>query len=375
MVDVAAIQTPKRSWPESLCYRTFFVLVCLLLALAASAHGKARVEGDWIVVEGEGNTLETVARDVGNEKVFSFDEETGYALSARSLRVVGELAIGGEATTGSLFRFVNSLEFDVGQCGQARIQVVSSDGGQPRLQVENARIATLRTDEGNDACKSEGNPIEVKAGRFILRSSTVTGNFVVRVAGGEVEIADASVTTSNHAGVSLAGLRAKESQISGLRSLDHQIYGMEVGPLEGPLTLVDCLIRGGGADFHVRGRAALTALDCDFDSIRFAGQEGSVRRQWTVTVRTPGAGCRVEAESEKGAGAPERVEATADSSGTARLALTEYTARADGFDYLRRGENDSTPHRLTVLSPDGQTALGRLGNYRVLTRGQEVRLP
>jgi hypothetical protein len=187
--------------------------------------------------------------------------------------------------------------------------------------------------------------------------------------------------------------------------LDHKIYGMEVGQVGNlslssgsvgqvaelslppstagqvanlsydPLILNECTIRGGGADLHVRGQSAIVARDCDFDSIRFAGDGGSVRRQWTVAVRTPTAGCRVAAESEKGAAAPERVEAAADTLGVARLVLTEYVARPGGLDYLRRGQNDSTPHRLTVYSGDGKTVLGEIRNYRVLARGQEVRIP
>ena len=151
--------------------------------------------------------------------------------------------------------------------------------------------------------------------------------------------------------------------------------GQVGNPSKAPLTLDECTLRGGGADLHVRGKTEMLARDCDFDSIRFAGEGGSVRRQWTVVVRTPAPRCRVVAESEKGVGAPERIEATADTSGVARLVLTEYVARPGGLDYLRRGQNDSTPHRLTAFSEDGKTVVGRLGNYRVLAKGQEVRLP
>jgi hypothetical protein len=331
------------------------------------------VDGDWIVVEGKGNTLASIAADLKDAKAFSYEEDTGFAVAAKSMRVAGELTIGGERTTGSLFRHANSLEFDVGQCGQARIVLPASGDGAPRLIVRNARIATLHTEQGNDACNAEGNLIDVAGGALALTSSVVTGNFVVRVGKGAVVAVDSTIASSNHAGLSVAELDSSKAHLAGLQLLDHQIYGMEVGPVAGPLVLESCTIRGGGADLHVRGRTELIARDCDFDSVRFAGAGGSVKRQWTVTVRTGRPGARVAAESEKGAALRERVEAKADASGVARLVLTEYEARP-GRDYLKRGENDSTPHRIAVVAPDGKAA-GSISNYRVLARGQEVRIP
>ena len=349
---------------------------------ASAAFAGARVEGDWIVVSGKGNTLETVAREVGDKAILSFDPETGSATSARSLRIAGELLIGGARTSGTLSRFAGSLDFDVGQCGQARIVLAGSSDSPARLIVENARIATLRTDEGNDACKNEGNVIEAATGSFVLRHSEVSGNFLLRAGGGAVEIENSLIGTSNHTGASLSGASTARARMARLRSLDHKMYGMEIGPAEDVsgssptlLMLEECTIRGGGADLHVRGRTEAVARDCDFDSIRFAGEGGSVRRQWTVVVRTSAPGFRVVAESETGAARAERIEATADGSGTARLVLTEYTAQPGGLDYLQRGRNDSTPHRLTVYSADGKTIVGRLGHYRVFARGQEVRIP
>jgi hypothetical protein len=361
----------------------WLALVALGMAwFGGVAFGGARVEGDWIVVSGKGNTLETVARDVGDKAILSFDPETGSATSARSLRILGELTIGGARTSGTLSRFANSLEFDVGKCGQARILLAQSADVPTSLVIENARIATVRTDEGNDACKNEGNVIEAAAGSFVLRNSEVSGNFLLRASGAAVEIENSLIGTSNHTGVSLSGAGTSRARIARLRSLDHRIYGMEIGPVgeapapsKSPLALEECTIRGGGADLHVRGRTAVVARNCDFDSVRFAGEGGSVRRQWTVIARTSAPGCRMVAENEKGAAISERVEATADTSGVARLVLTEYTAQSGGLDYLQRGRNDSTPHRLTVYSADGKTILGRLDNYRVFARGQEVRIP
>jgi hypothetical protein len=365
--------------------RHFLVALISSFILHPSSFAGARLDGDWIVVTGKGNTLESVARDVGNPAILSFEPETGAATSARSWRIAGELTVGGAATSGSLYRYVNSLEFDVGKCGQARIALVppSETGWQPILRVENSRIATVRTDEGNDACKSEGNIIEVAAGMLILRRANISGNFIVRMSGnGAVEAEDSLIATSNHIGMSIGGTGGTgilPVKISRLRLLDHKIYGMEVGQAgslsKDPLLLNECTIRGGGADLHVRGKTEIIARDCDFDSIRFAGDGGSVKRQWTVAVRTPAAACRVVAESEKGVGVTEHIEATADTSGVARLVLTEYIARPGGLDYLRPGQNDSTPHRLTVYAPDGKAVLGRVNNYRVLARGQEVRIP
>lgn len=355
-------------------------LIAFALAFLASstlAEAGAKLDGDWIVVEGKDNTLQSVAGDINDEDILQFDEETGYGLAARSIRILGDLTIGGPETTGSIFRHVASLEFDIGQVGQARIQLgpPASGGPAPRLVVENARLATLHTDKGNDACNAEGNLIDVNGGLLSLQSSTITGNFVVRLNGGILEAADTIISTSNHAGLSVAKIAASKSALTDFRSLDHKLYGIEVGPIEGALQLADCTIRGGGADLHVRGRTELVARDCDFDSVRFAGQGGSVKRQWTVTVHTGTPGARVVAESESGAGLPEKVEATADDKGVARIVLTEFTAKSDGADYLRPGKNDSTPHRLTVYAPDGDKVLGTIRSYRVLTRGQEVRLP
>jgi hypothetical protein len=360
---------------RSLHPSSFLLPAIAFVLVSATAFGTARLDGDWIVVEGSSNTLASVARDLADPKVLSYDTETGYATAARSIRITGGLAIGGPATTGSLFRHVDSLEFDVGQCGQARIQLAPAGDEPPRLSIENSRIATLRTDEGNDACQAEGNLIQVGGGRLSLRSSTITGNFVLQVNGGAVELLDSSITTSNHAGLNIAAIDSGGSRIAGLDVLDHQIYGIELGPFKRALTLADCTIRGGGADLHVRGRTELVARDCDFDSIRFAGQGGRVKRQWTVKVRTPAPGCRVVAESESGAALTEKVEATSDKTGLARLVLTEFVARPGGLDYLRKGKNDSTPHRLTVYAAGGDTVLGQIRNYRVFTRGQEIHIP
>jgi hypothetical protein len=343
----------------------------LLLLAPGYSLGKATLRGDWIVIEGRGNTPETVARDLGRPDLFRYDPFLGTAVSARNLRVAGEFRIGDEQAWDGLLRYSTVLEMDVAQCGRARIEVVRTPEQVGELRLERGKIATVHDVKGKDNCAT-ANQLDV-AGRLVMRHSAITGNVDGQFRqGAEVDMAHSSLTITQSTGLALDGVQAPHVRVRHSEFLDNSLYGLSVAQGKGCLEFHRTVFRGLVADIFNRGQADVALIDCDFKTIRFAASTGSVACRWTVTWRLPKPHLRVVAESEPGAGRPERVAGLADGNGICRLVLTEFVA-VPGAPQRQPGVNNSTPHRITVY--EGSQPLYQLANYYVIMADQEVTLP
>lgn len=346
-------------------------LFLLLLLAPGGSLGKATLQGEWIVIEGPGNTPETVARDLGRPDLFRYDPFLGTAVSARNLRVAGEFQIGNEREWDGLLRYSTVLEMDVAQCGQARIDVVRTPEQIGELRLERGKIATVHDLKEEDQCAT-ANQLRV-AGRLIMRNSAITGNVDGQFRpGAEVDIAHSSFTITQSTGLDLDGVQAPRLRVRHSEFLDNSLYGLSVARVKGDLEFHRTVFRGLVADIFNRGQADVALIDCDFKTIRFAASTGSVACRWTVTCRLPQPHLRVVAESEPGAGRPERGTGLADGNGVCRLILTEFVA-VPGATQRQPGVNNSTPHRITVY--EGDHPLYQLANYYVIMADQEVTLP
>lgn len=348
-------------------------LVSSLLLLLASGYslGKATLQGEWIVIEGPGNTPETVARDLGRPDLFRYDPLLGLAVSARNLRVAGEFQIGEAKEWDGLLRYGTVLEMDVAQCGRACIEVVRNPERVGELRLERGKIATVHEVKGKDNCAT-ANQLNVR-GRLIMRDSAITGNVDGQFQqGAEVDIADSSFTITQSAGLALDGVQAPHVRVRNSEFLDNSLYGLSVAQVKGSLAFRRTVFRGLVADIFNRGQADVSLIDCDFKTIRFATSTGTVACRWTVTWRLPQPCLRVVAESEAGAGRPERIVGLADGRGLCRLVLTEFVA-VPGATQRQPGVNNSTPHRITIY--EGTRPLFQLSNYYVIMADQEVTLP
>ena len=343
----------------------------LVLLLPGPGLGKATLQGEWIVIEGPGNTLETVARDLGQPDLFRYDPFLGAAVAARNLRVAGEFRIGDEAAWDGLLRYTEVLEMDVAQCGQARIEVVRTPTQVGQLRLERGKISTIHNVNEEDDC-AVANQLDV-AGRLVLRHSTITGNIDGQFHDqAEADIAASSLSITPSTGLALDRVQADRMAIRDSEFLDNSLYGLSVADAEGPLTFRNTVFRGLVADVFHRGRADLALLDCDFKTLGFAAPTGTIACRWTVTFHLPQAGLRVVAESAAGAGKPEQVNGETDAEGMCRLALTEFVA-TPGATSRQPGMNNSTPHIITVY--DGSRPLYRIDNYYVIMADQEVTWP
>jgi hypothetical protein len=355
------------SWAGRWLYLVL-ALPLLLLLTPGYSLGKATLQKEWIVIEGRGNTPETVARDLGRPDLFRYDPFLGTAVAARNLRVAGEFQIGDADEWDGLLRYTQVLEMDVAQCGRARIEVVRTPAGVGELRLERGKIATVHDVKKKDNCAT-ANQLDV-AGRLIMRRSDITGNVDGQFRGeAEVDITDSSLSITQSTGMALDGVSAKRVTIRDSEFLDNALYGLSVADTDGPLEFRNAVFRGLVADVFNRGRADVSLIDCDFKTLKLAGTTGTVACRWTVTFHLPKPGLRVVAESEEGTGRPERMEGVADAKGMCRLVLTEFVA-LPGATQRQPGVNNSTPHVVTVY--DGPRPLYQLANYHVIMVGQEV---
>jgi len=345
------------------------VIATLLLswALAAPAGARAYLSGDRIVIQGAPNTPATVARDIRNKQLFEYEPALGTIVCGRNLDIGGELTVGGEHESEGLFEYDNVFEMDVAKCGQARIDV--RRGGV--LRLISTKLVAIHDEKAQDNC-SEANVLAV-AGQLLLRDSAISAGLDGQYTGGaHLDLLHSRLAYTRSSGLALSGLRGAEVNIVDTNSVDNALYGLSVGDIAGPLRLVRAVLRGLAADVFNRGRAAVSLEDCDYKTIEFGGPAGSVATRWRVTVKAGQPGLKVVAQSEPGAGRPERVEGVTGKGGACELLLTEYVALPPDLVTRQDGRNNATPHEIAVYAPDG-ALLHKLTNYHVFMPDQEVR--
>ncbi len=334
---------------------------------AAPACARAYISGDRIVVEGRGNTAATVARDVGNERLFEYQPALGTIVCGRNLDIRGELTVGAEAESEGLFEYDSVFEMDVAKCGRARIDV--GKGGV--LRLVRTKLVAIHDEAADDDC-AEANVIAV-TGRLVLKDSAISAGLDGQYSdGARLDLLSSRLAYTRSSGLALSGLRGADVSIVDTNSVDNALYGLSAGDIVGPLRVVRAVLRGLAADVFNLGRADLSLEDCDYKTIEFGAADGAVRVQWRVAVKAGSPGLKVVAQSMPGAGRPERVEGVTGKDGTCQLLLTEYVALPSDLNTRKDRRNNATPHEITVYGPGGALR-HRLTNYHVFMPDQEVR--
>ena len=348
-------------------------LVVLLLSLPVPAWAKATLDGNWVVVDGPGNTLASLARDIGDPAVVSFEPAVGLGTLTRSLRVRGELTIGSRGSWDGLLKHSTILQLDVTKCGQARIEVDRGPQGVGVLRLVRARLESVHRTRDLDECKDPN--VLTTRGKLILDHSTITanidGHFLPEA---EVRLAGSTFSLTRSTGLWFEGLDAALVRVADSFSLDNALYGLRLEGIRGPLTIRNSVFRGLRSDVCLSGPADLTLVDCDFQTASISAPQARLVRRWTVTVHTPQPGLVVEARSAEGTGRSEVVRGRADPKGVCRLALAEYELAKDAPE-PRAGLNKYTPHGLTIYDPQGAVPQCEVANLYVFMPGQEVRVP
>ena len=335
------------------------VILALTLPGGLGQRAGAYYSRGAITVSGDA-TLLSVAQQIGDKRVFSYDPVERRAVCNANLTVRGTLRIGGPKREDR-----EVLEFATQVCGDRDLQV--APGG--KLILDHAELATVDRFVKGGVCQ-KGYALHVK-GSWVCRDSEV-----LYVSGASSDFlmgrSTADIRDSLFSGGDSYSFSFRQVDGKGIRLVDSTFeckgrYGVIVlGRQERgePLVLDRCVFSDDIqiADVHVLGRhAEVILLDCDFnrDRITFAPaqQGGEVHVKWRLLVQvqdegTPVAGKEVRAESVEACGRREVVTATTDERGQCWLTLTEFVATA-GAPRFRQGTNDSTPHRILL---DGQWA-------------------
>jgi len=347
------------------------VLIALALALAAGgAFGEAYLRNDRIVVEGKGNSLASVARDMADPEIFSFDPERNVALANRNLLIKGSLLIGSEEADGGAVSSVQLLEMNVSRCGVVRIEVASSLGEVGELHLRRTKLVAIH--ETDDKC-SDPNLLIVR-GKLLAHDSEISGNIECVVEpGASVQLFGSTLSYNQNAALTCELLEGQRLDVFNCVFIDNANYGIRLGSCPEPLEIRDSVFRGLAADVFNAGRGELILTDCDFRTVKFGSLSGKVIRKWSVIVRVPEPGLHIVAQSAKGNPQREVVRGPSDENGVCRLDLTEYVAFPPRAQEFIEGVNNVTPHHISVYDKDRKTLLYEIENFHVFMKGQRVR--
>ena len=345
------------------------VLALLLTLILSPCSGKAYLQGDRVILDGQGNTLESVARDIADPEVFSFDRDRNAALANRNLTVRGTLLIGSEESADSSLSPFQILEMNISRCGAVRIEVAASPGEVGELHLNRAKLVTLH--ETDDQCKDPN--LLIVRGKLVAQDSEISGNIeCVIEPGAFVEMVGSSVSYTQNGALSCELGPGQHVRIQDSSFIDNANYGVRVGSCPDPLELRGCAFRGLSADVYNAGGGELLLTDCDFQTVKFASLSGKVRRKWSVRVEVPGSGLHVVARSAKGNPQHEIVRGVSDENGVCELPLTEYVAFPPKAQEFREGLNNVTPHVIFVYDRDERTLLYKAENFHVFMKRQRL---
>ncbi len=349
-----------------------FLSALLLGSAPALSFAKAHLRGDRIVISGDGNTLLSVARDIGDPEIFTFDGDRNAALSNRNLLIEGVLSIGSDELPDPLAPYSEILEMNISRCGAVRIEVGGSPGRQGQLDLRRAKLTTIH--ETDDDC-SDPNLLILR-GRLTAHHSEISGNIGCVIGpGSSAELVGSTISYSPDSALTCELQEGQQLDIRNSAFIDNANYGVRIGHCPGGLEIRDCIFRGLAADVFNSGGGELVLTNCDFGSVKFGSLSGRVVRKWSVTVDAPGPGLHVVAESAPGNPRRETVRGRTDAHGACHLTLTEYVAFPPKAKEFQEGVNNVTPHILSVYDRDGKTLLYRMTNFHVFMKGQRIRFP
>jgi hypothetical protein len=344
-------------------------LALILTAILNQSPAKAYLRSDRIVITGHDNTLPSVARDIGDPEVFSFDPERNAALANRNLTISGTLIVGSERPPDFPVSAFQILEMNVSRCGVVRIEVAAAPGEAGELRLIRAKVVTLH--ETDDKC-TDPNALVVQ-GRLVARDSEISGNIECIIeSGASVQMIGSTVSYTQNGALSCDLREGQQLDIRDSAFIDNGTYGMRIGRCPEGLEILDSVFRGLAADVFNAGGGEVVLADCDFKTVKFGSLSGRVRRTWSVIVEVPQGGLHIVARSAKGNPQREVVRGVSDESGLCRLALTEYIAFPPKAQEFREGLNNVTPHEISVYARDGNTLLYRMENFHVFMKGQRI---
>jgi len=345
------------------------VLALLLTLVLNQCPGKAYLQGDRIVMAGQDNTLASVARDLADPEIFSFDPERNAALANRNITIRGTLFIGSERVSDASLSPLQILEMNISRCGAVRIEVAAGPGEVGELHLDRAKVVTLH--ETDDKC-TDPNVLVVQ-GKLLARNSEISGNIeCVIEPGASVRMIGSTVSYTQNGALSCDLREGQRLDIRDSAFIDNANYGIRIGRCPDGLEIRDSVFRGLAADVFNASGGEVVLTDCDFKTVKFGSLSGKVVRKWSVTVEVPGVGLHVVARSAKGNPRREVARAVSDRNGVCRLALTEYVAFPPKAQEFQEGLNNVTPHQISVYDRDGKTLLYRMENFHVFMKGQRI---
>jgi len=311
----------------------------------------ARIESGGIIVRGPNNTLATIAQQIKDPAVFSYDAERKLAVCKGNIVVEGDLMIGAPDAEG----LAETLEFNSTICGDCMLIV--RPGGS--LEVHNAEIATVKRMVSRGLCPmgygivGQGRVV-MKNARLLYMSGSVSTMFTGTEASGELDRIVAQGGETN--AFSYDGIDGSRITIRNCNFMTSATSAAWAGfTLNHPLTVYDTTFMAEETDLRVEEGADLILVDCSFrpDRMKFTGRRAQVDIRWTRTYRVvdasgkPIAGAKVKAESMQGAAHAYSADASTDENGLATLVLRDYIAER-GRQTRDDGTNNSAPYHITA---------------------------
>ncbi len=330
------------------------------------------LQGDVIVVNERGVTLEQLAERLGRPDAFRYDPATRAALANKSLLINGRLVIGRRDDPS----FKELLEFNTSVCGQLNLVV----GESGELDVYHSAIATRSRIVTEEMC-TRGYTVFCE-GRMVLdhaQISYMSGSYsrtFRRTA--SARLLDSAFCFNDGNAASFFEPDGRRLLVKRCSFSSQGNWGVVVRGSSGPpLRFVQCAFDAKAGAVLNAGRARVELVDCRFDKskIRFSQLTGRVTVKWTVLVETsfegsPAPGALVVARSAPETALKETLRAQTGPRGRCALELVEFVA-APSARTRRDGVNNASPYLITARLPDGRSARARLD---VKCPGQCVRL-
>jgi|GEM_PF-2748577 len=318
----------------------------------------AFLEMGSIILKGPGNTLASIADQIGEEGTFSYDPKRKTAVCRGNISIEGELIIGDPKGEG----LTETLEFKTRVCGDCMIFVRPAGS----LKAYNAEISTVDRSVIAGLCPQgygilgEGEVVmhNVRLSYMSGSSSTI---FSGRRASGVLDRVMSYGGDTN--AISYDNISAGNVTITRCNFLAVGNWGAWIGrTTDTPLVIDRTVFSGKSGDILINGPADVILEDCRFrpDKVSFGDRPSSVTLRWTrrfqlidADSRKPVPGARLTATSQTPAGLPKTYTAKTDAEGFATLVLVEYKAtprhrtRTDGV-------NNSAPYDITFETEDGR---------------------
>jgi len=320
----------------------------------------AVLEMGSIIVKGPGNTLASIADQIGDEGTFSYDPGRKTAICRGNVKIEGELTIGDPKGEG----LTETLEFKTRVCGDCMIFV--RPGGT--LKAYNAEISTFdRTTIAGLCPKGYGILGEGEVVMHNVRLSYMSGSsstiFSGRQASGVLDRVMSYGGDTN--AISYNDISPGNVKITRCNFLAVGNWGAWIGrTADAPLVIDRTVFSGKSGDMLINGPADVILEDCRFrpDKVSFGPQQSSVTVRWTrcfqlidADTRRPVAGAKVTAATRQQAGIQQTYTATTDSKGFVAFTLVEYKA-TPRHRTRKDGANNAAPYDINFETDNGGKA-------------------